>query len=90
MYEGRVRAESDFGVFVDLGVGIVGLVHKSQIPGLGSTQAKFLASPGDSQRGQVVKVRVLKVDAETRKVSLSMRLVPGVKSHQIKGFDLSK
>lgn len=67
-YEGKVKGVSDFGAFVDLGVGSDGLVHKSQL------SDEFVASPAEFVTvGQVVKARVLKIDVEKKQISLSMK-----------------
>jgi len=64
---GRVATLTDFGAFVDLGIGQDGLVHISQIPG------HRLRDPGQMLRaGEVVTVWVLKVDTQNQKIALSM------------------
>jgi small subunit ribosomal protein S1 len=65
--EGVVRSVKDFGAFVDLG-GIDGLVHVSEMSWQRVQDAGTLVQPG-----QRVKVVVLKIDAERRKVSLGMK-----------------
>ncbi len=66
--QGRVARLADFGAFVDLGAGVTGLVHVSEI---GPAR---VATPGDAlQVGQRVAVRVLKLDGETGRISLSIR-----------------
>ena len=65
---GVVRKIMDFGAFVDLGSGVDGLVHISQ---LGWAR---VAHPGEVVReGQEVEVKVLKVDPASGKISLSLR-----------------
>jgi small subunit ribosomal protein S1 len=69
--EGRVVKIVNFGAFVELPIGIEGLVHTSQ---LGYTH---LENPKDAvKRGEIVLVRVLEVDPIRRRISLSMRQVP--------------
>jgi transcriptional accessory protein Tex/SPT6 len=64
---GRIANLTEFGAFVDLGIGQDGLVHISQIPG------HRLRDPNQMLRvGEVVQVWVLHVDNQTRKISLSM------------------
>jgi small subunit ribosomal protein S1 len=58
--DGTVSGHSDFGVFVNIGVGRDGLVHNSEIPG----DAK-------PEIGSAFKVRVLNVNAATNRISLS-------------------
>jgi small subunit ribosomal protein S1 len=64
--EGTVEGVVDFGVFVELGEGVTGLVHVSEIPG------GFAAHPGLTP-GSSVSVRVLKVDQWKRRIALSLR-----------------
>ena len=65
---GTVRNVIDFGAFVDIGVKNDGLVHISEM------SDKFVKNPMNIVSvGDIVKVRVLKVDLEKKKVSLSMR-----------------
>jgi small subunit ribosomal protein S1 len=70
--EGIVRRITDFGVFVDVG-GFDGLVHISQL-----SHAR-VAHPSDVvQEGETVKVKVLSVDQENGRISLSMKeAMPG-------------
>ncbi len=65
--EGKVTRIQDFGAFVDLG-GVDGLVHVSQI------SWDRVKHPSDVlQEGQIVKVKVTKMDPETGKIGLSIR-----------------
>lgn len=65
---GTVRNVIDFGAFVDIGVKNDGLVHISEM------SDKFVKNPMSIVSvGDIVKVRVIKVDLEKKKVSLSMR-----------------
>jgi small subunit ribosomal protein S1 len=70
--EGTVRRVTDFGVFVDVG-GFDGLVHISQ---LSHTR---VAHPSEVvKEGETVKVKVLAVDEENGRVSLSIKeAMPG-------------
>ncbi|WP_058307567.1 30S ribosomal protein S1 [Gracilibacillus massiliensis] len=63
--EGTVQRITDFGVFVDIG-GLDGLVHISQLAHSHVEKASDLVSEGDSLR-----VKVLSVDKENERVSLS-------------------
>jgi predicted RNA-binding protein with RPS1 domain len=65
--EGIVRSVREFGAFVDLG-GIDGLVHISELSWQRVQDAGTVV-----QSGQKVKVVVLKIDAERRKVGLGMK-----------------
>ncbi len=66
--QGTVRNVVDFGAFVDIGVKQDGLVHVSEMAD------RFVKDPlAIVAVGQVVQVRVLKVDAQRGRVQLSMR-----------------
>lgn len=65
---GTVRNVIDFGVFVDIGVHQDGLVHISQI------SDNFIKHPSDALKvGDVVKVKVIGVDLNKKKISLTMK-----------------
>ncbi|MBQ9267204.1 MAG: RNA-binding transcriptional accessory protein [Clostridia bacterium] len=67
---GTVRNVIDFGAFVDIGVKNDGLVHISEM------SDRYVKNPMDIVSvGDVVKVRVIKIDLEKKKVSLSMKNV---------------
>lgn len=65
--DGVVSSITDFGVFVDLG-GADGLAHMTELTWERGKKAKDLYKVGDA-----VKAYVLKVDPETRKISLSLK-----------------
>ena len=66
--DGTVRNVIDFGAFIDIGVHQDGLVHISQICN------KFLKHPSEVLKvGDIVKVRVLSVDLDKKRISLTMR-----------------
>jgi predicted RNA-binding protein with RPS1 domain len=68
LFDGVVRKLMDFGAFVDIGGGVDGLVHISQ---LAWGRVKH---PSDVlHEGQTIKVRVEKVDPATGKISLGYR-----------------
>ncbi len=65
--EGEVISIADFGAFIDLG-GADGLVHLSEV------SWKPITHPGEALKvGQKVKVQVLKVDPEHKRVGLSIK-----------------
>jgi small subunit ribosomal protein S1 len=71
--EGTVTRISRFGAFVDLGQGVLGLVHISEIPdGMIADWSLMPESP--------IKVRVLRVDNERRRISLSLAHTENVAS----------
>ena len=66
---GTVRNVIDFGAFVDIGVKYDGLVHISEM------SDKYIKNPSDVVSvGDIVKVRVIKIDMERKKVGLSMKI----------------
>ena len=67
--EGVVSNVAAFGAFVDIGVGQDGLVHISAL------SDKFVKDPREVVRvGQTVKVKVLEVEVDRKRINLSMRL----------------
>ncbi|HHU51031.1 MAG TPA: RNA-binding transcriptional accessory protein [Firmicutes bacterium] len=65
---GEVRNVVDFGAFVDIGVKEDGLVHISEL------SERYVKHPVEVVSvGQTVNVRVLKVDLESKRISLSMK-----------------
>ncbi|MGU7368929.1 30S ribosomal protein S1 [Bacillus cereus] len=65
--EGTVQRLTDFGAFVNVG-GVDGLVHISQI------SHERVEQPSEVlEQGQKVKVKVLSVDADTQRISLSIK-----------------
>jgi uncharacterized protein len=72
--EGVVTNVTDFGAFVDIGVHQDGLVHLSELANRFVREAQEVVKVGD-----VVKVKVIKVDKALPRISLSMRaLLPPV------------
>ena len=66
---GTVRNVIDFGAFVDIGVKYDGLVHISEMSN------KFIKNPSEVVSvGDIVKVKVIKIDKERKKVGLSMKI----------------
>jgi small subunit ribosomal protein S1 len=70
--EGTVQRITDFGAFVDIG-GIDGLVHISQL------SHEHVGKPSDVvQEGQKVQVKILNVDRDNERISLSIKdTLPG-------------
>ena len=65
---GTVRNVIDFGAFVDIGVHQDGLVHISQL------SDNYVKHPMDVVSiGDIVKVKVLEVDPEKKRISLTMK-----------------
>ena len=66
---GTVRNVIDFGCFVDIGVKYDGLVHISEM------SEKYIKNPSEVVSvGDIVKVKVIKIDTERHKVGLSMKI----------------
>ncbi len=66
--EGSVTNVTNFGAFVDIGVHQDGLVHISEIADKFVDDAKKIVAAG-----QIVQVRVLEVDVQQKRISLSMK-----------------
>ncbi|GGF09262.1 30S ribosomal protein S1 [Halobacillus andaensis] len=66
--EGTVRRLVSFGAFVEVFPGVEGLVHISQISN------RHIGTPGEVlEEGQTVSVKVLDVDEDAKRLSLSMK-----------------
>ena len=65
---GRVASVLDFGAFVDLGGGIQGLLHVSEMSWSRAITPGAVVAPGDQ-----VTVKVLRVDDGTGKISLGLK-----------------
>ncbi len=66
--KGTVRNVADFGAFVDIGVHQDGLVHISELSN------KFVKHPFEVVKvGDIVTVKVLDVDMQRKRISLSMK-----------------
>ncbi len=67
--EGVITNVTNFGAFVDIGVHQDGLVHISNLAN------KFVKNPHDVVKaGDLVKVKVLELDIERRRIALTLRL----------------
>jgi protein Tex len=67
--EGTVSNVAQFGAFIDLGVHQDGLVHVSQLAHKFVNDAREVVKTGD-----IVKVKVMEVDVERKRIGLSMKL----------------
>ena len=66
---GTVRNVIDFGAFVDIGVKYDGLVHISELSN------NYVKNPSDVVSvGDIVKVKIIGIDFDRKKVSLSMKI----------------
>ena len=66
--EGVVTNVTKFGAFVDIGVHQDGLVHISELSN------RFIKEPSEAVKaGQIVKVKVLSIDAKAKRIGLSIK-----------------
>jgi small subunit ribosomal protein S1 len=70
--KGKVTKLMEFGAFVELEPGVEGLVHVSELSPTRVRRISDIVQPG-----QEVEVRVLKVEADARRISLSILPLPG-------------
>jgi len=83
--EGVISNVANFGAFVDIGVHQDGLVHISAITD------KFISDPREIiKAGEIVKVKVVEVDAARKRISLTMRLDESVSNSTNKAPATSK
>jgi uncharacterized protein len=73
--EGTITNVTSFGAFVDLGVHQDGLVHISHL------SDSFVSNPSEIVSvGQIVKVCVLEIDVDKKRIALSMKTSPEMKA----------
>ena len=65
---GRVTSVREFGAFVDLGAGVQGLLHVSEMGWSRVSDASQVVKPGEE-----ITVKVLRVDEEKQKISLGLK-----------------
>jgi small subunit ribosomal protein S1 len=65
---GRVTSIRDFGAFVDLGAGVQGLVHVSEMSWSRVSTPSEIVKPGEE-----ITVKVLRVDEDKQKISLGLK-----------------
>jgi small subunit ribosomal protein S1 len=68
VFTGRVASVRDFGAFIELGGGIQGLLHVSEMGWSRVTNPNEVVAPGDQ-----VTVKVLRVDDATGRISLGLK-----------------
>jgi small subunit ribosomal protein S1 len=71
LVEGLVVSVLDFGAFIELTEGLQGLVHVSEIGYANTEDPKAVVKKGDP-----VLVKIMSIDLERKRISLSMRRVP--------------
>jgi ribosomal protein S1 len=82
--EGRVAKTMDFGAFVRIAPGIEGLVHVSELAHHRVTRVDSIV-----RQGQEVQVKVLAIDPDNQRISLSIKAVqqPSAKSEDSRSED---
>ena len=75
--EGTITNVTNFGAFVDIGVHQDGLVHISALSNTFVKDPRTVVKAGD-----IVKVKVLEVDAERKRIALTMRLTDKAEDKQ--------
>jgi small subunit ribosomal protein S1 len=70
LVEGRVSRVLDFGAFVELGLGVEGLLHVSEMTGTSQMSPTEILDPG-----QEVLVKIIGIDAHKQRITLSARQV---------------
>ena len=65
---GRVTSVREFGAFVDLGAGVQGLLHVSEM-----AWSRVSAPAEIVKAGEEITVKVLRVDEEKQKISLGLK-----------------
>jgi len=68
--EGRITNVVDFGAFAKIEDGLEGLIHFSEL-----AEGHFLHPRNVVAEGDIVRARVLSIDAKSRRLGLSLRLV---------------
>jgi small subunit ribosomal protein S1 len=71
LVEGLVVSVLDFGAFIELAEGLQGLVHVSEIGYANTEDPKAVVKKGDP-----VLVKIMSIDPDRERISLSMRRVP--------------
>ena len=69
---GRVASVRDFGAFVDLGGGVQGLLHVSEMGWSRVSDISQVVTPGET-----ITVKVLRVDEATHKIALGLKQLTG-------------
>ncbi len=83
--KGTVRNVVDFGAFVDIGVKYDGLVHISQMTQKDGDN-RYISNPLEVLNvGDIIDVRIMKINLKTSRIQLSMKLDDEVEGHSVKG-----
>src|SRR5437773_1138828 len=65
---GRVTTVREFGAFVDLGAGVQGLLHASEMAWSRVSDTSQVVKPGEE-----ITVKILRVDDETQRIALGLK-----------------
>jgi len=65
---GRISGLAKFGAFVDLGAGVTGLVHLTEL-----SHGRVARAEQAVQAGEAVRVKILKLEDDNKRISLSIR-----------------
>src|SRR5881396_2087831 len=65
---GRVTSVREFGAFVDLGAGVQGLLHVSEMGWSRVSDSSSVVKPGEE-----ITVKILRIDDDTQKISLGLK-----------------
>ena len=68
MLTGRVTSVREFGAFIDLGAGVQGLLHVSEMGWSRVSDTSQVVTPGEE-----ITVKVLRVDDDTQKITLGLK-----------------
>jgi ribosomal protein S1 len=77
---GRVKNITEFGAFIEIAPGVEGLVHISEIDHKRINKVSDVLKPDE-----VVQARILKIDSQTRRISLSIKALKGAPEIAIGG-----
>lgn len=70
LVEGRVTRVLEFGAFVELDLGVEGLLHATEMIGAPGTPPSALVQPGET-----VLVKILRIESDRKRIALSARQV---------------
>jgi len=76
--EGKVTKVVTFGAFVEIMEGVEGLVHISELAQHHVENPREVVEPGDD-----VKVKILEIDSDRRRLSLSVKRVEAAQAGQV-------
>ena len=83
--EGIVKTITNFGAFVDLGDGVTGLVHISEV-----AHKRVTNIADEISVGQDVDAQILEIDVERKRISLSLKAcieAPAVEEAPVEAAD---